>query len=149
MKKVLFVCLGNICRSPLAEGVARSLASKYGLDLQIDSAGTSNWHEGEPPCDRSIAVAARHGVDISSQRSRPIAHSDLDSFYDVIAMDRSNLSDLEAFGFKNVTLIGTYGGYEGADVPDPYHFHGSEGFEAVYEMIETCVRDLLETMQKR
>ena len=72
MKRILFVCLGNICRSPLAEGVAQYILEKEGLNLVVDSAGTSNWHEGEAPCSHSIKIARENEVDISQQRSRPI-----------------------------------------------------------------------------
>ena len=143
MKKILFVCLGNICRSPLAEGIARKHAEEKGLDLHIDSAGTSDWHEGKSPCEHSIKVAKDHNVDITQQRSRPITKKDTVYFDCVVAMDEQNRKDLEIFGFESVYKLGDFGGYGGADVPDPYFFNGFEGFEKVFEMIDKCVQDLL------
>lgn len=144
MKKILFVCLGNICRSPLAEGVAQYIAQQKDLDLEIDSAGTSNWHEGEKPCGHSIKVAGQNGIDISKQRSRPVTKQDITYFDCVVAMDEQNKSDLENFGFTYVYKLGNFGGYQGSDVPDPYFFPGFEGFEKVFEMVENCVSDFLE-----
>lgn len=144
MKKILFVCLGNICRSPLAEGVARKYIEENGLDLYIDSAGTSNWHEGETPCDNSVRVAGNYGVDISAQRSRPITKEDIEKFDCVVAMDEENRKNLENFGFTKIYKLGDFGGYDGENVPDPYFFKGFEGFEKVFKMVERCVEDLLE-----
>jgi len=143
VKKILFVCLGNICRSPLAEGIAGMHAQKKKMDIQFDSAGTSNWHEGEAPCEHSVKVAKAHNVDIIQQRSRPITKKDIEDFDCVVAMDEQNRKDLEAFGFERVLKLGDFGGYAGADIPDPYFFNGFEGFEKVYEMIDRCVADLL------
>lgn len=142
--KILFVCLGNICRSPLAEGVAQSILEKEGLTLVVDSAGTSNWHEGEAPCDHSIKIARQNEVDISQQRSRPVTKQDIEEFDYVVAMDAQNKIDLENFGFTNVYKLGDFGGYRGANVPDPYFFPGFEGFEKVFEMVDVCVKDFLE-----
>jgi len=91
---VLFVCLGNICRSPLAEGALRAEARRLNLDLHVDSAGTGNWHAGEPPDRRAQAVAARHGVDISGLRARQVRVEDFRRFHHVIALDHDNLSEL-------------------------------------------------------
>ena len=144
MKRILFVCLGNICRSPIAEGVARYLIESRGLSLEVDSAGTSSWHEGEYPCAHSVKVAKLHGVDISAQTSRPVRSEDKENFDLIVAMDAQNKKDLEAIGFENIHLIGDFGSYSGTDVPDPYFFPGFEGFEKVYSMIETTVTDLIE-----
>jgi len=143
MKSILFVCLGNICRSPLAHGVAEKIAEEKNLALVIDSAGTSDWHEGEAPCDNSIRVAKQYQVDISQQHSRPITKEDIISFEYVVAMDRKNREDMVAFGFKNVYLLGDFSDYQGADVPDPYFFNGFEGFEKVYTMVSACVEDFI------
>jgi len=143
MKRVLFVCLGNICRSPLAEGVAKHIAQTQGFELEIDSAGTSSWHEGERPCDHSVKVAKQHGIDISSQISRPVKSEDHQHFDYIVAMDAQNRNDLESMGFQNVLLLGDFGGYGGKDVPDPYFFPGFEGFEKVFKMIRTATEDLL------
>ena len=144
MTCILFVCLGNICRSPLAEGVAQNILEKEGLNLMVDSAGTSNWHEGEAPCEHSIKIARQNEVDISKQRSRPITKQDIEDFDYIVAMDVQNKSDLENFGFTNVYILGDFGGYKGANVPDPYFFSGFEGFEKVFEMVDVCVKDFLE-----
>lgn len=147
MKKILFVCLGNICRSPLAEGVARKLIDEQNLSCHVESAGTSNWHEGEAPCENSVKIALHHGIDISNQRSRPITKLDITSFDYVIAMDTQNQADLKAFDFKKVYRLGEFGGYLGEDVPDPYFFKGFEGFEKVYDMIDICVQDIIEQIK--
>lgn len=141
-KSILFVCLGNICRSPLAEGIAQNLNEKYNLGLKIDSAGTGAYHIGEPPCDNSIKIAKQKGIDISSQKARQVKKEDFSKFDLIIALDNNNLKDLKNISCKNVKLLGDFG-YEGADVPDPYFFPGFEGFEKVYEQIETCIINLL------
>lgn len=148
-KKILFVCLGNICRSPLAEGVAQKHIEEQNLPLYVESAGTSNWHEGEAPCHNSIKVAQNYGIDISQQRSRPISKLDISTFDYIIAMDRQNQADLQSFGFKKIYRLGEFGDYRGADVPDPYFFKGFEGLEKVYEMVETCVKDILTQIENK
>ena len=143
MDRILFVCLGNICRSPLAHGVAEHIAQTNKLELYIDSAGTSDWHAGEAPCDNSIKIAQRYAIDISKQYSRPISKEDINAFTHVVAMDRQNKADMEDFGFSNVHLLGNYANFQGEDVPDPYFFNGFEGFEKVYQMISLCVEDFI------
>ena len=138
----LFVCLGNICRSPLAEGIAQRYAQERGLNLTIDSCGTGDWHEGEAPCADSIKVAKQHQLDISHQRARQIKPDDIIAFDQIIVLDDNNLRDLKAMGATNVSKLGFYG-YDNADVPDPYFFNGYEGFDKVYEMIDSCVSNLL------
>lgn len=150
MKKILFVCLGNICRSPLAHGIAQNISNNRLLNYEIDSAGTSNWHEGEAPCENSITIAKHHNIDISKQHSRTITDTDINHYSHVIAMDSQNKADMLNFGFKDVYLLGDFGGYNGKDVPDPYFFKGDnvlDGFEKVYTMIETCVEDFLNKVE--
>lgn len=147
MDRILFVCLGNICRSPLAHGVAEKIVNDKALALTIDSAGTSNWHEGEAPCDHSVTIANQYNVDITSQRSRPITKEDISLFKYVVAMDQQNRADLIAFGFEQVYLLGDYAGFRGEDVPDPYFFDGFEGFEKVYSMIDSCVEDFMKKIE--
>jgi len=141
MQSVLFVCLGNICRSPLAEGIAKSKAKKMALSIVIDSAGTGDWHLGEPPCENSIKVARMHGIDISTLRARQVTKEDLEQFDLIVALDESNLMNLKKMGAQNLVKLGNYG-YEGADVPDPYFFDGFEGFLEVFKMIDVCVNNL-------
>ncbi|MDA3945159.1 MAG: low molecular weight phosphotyrosine protein phosphatase [Helicobacteraceae bacterium] len=141
-KSILFVCLGNICRSPLAEALAKQFANKQGLDLVIDSCGTGSWHVGEAPCSDSIRVAKEHGLDISHQRARQINQEDLLYFDLIIVLDEKNLHDLKMMGAQNVHKLGAYG-YNNEDVPDPYFFPGYEGFDKVYNMIDTCVTNLM------
>jgi len=143
MRSILFVCLGNICRSPLAEGIAKKISKNLGLDLKIDSAGTSNWHEGEPPCEQSIKIAKENGVDISKQRSRPVCSEDKE-FDLIIALDAQNKEDLKSMGFENVRLLGEFGDLKGADIPDPFYFKDFSGFKKVYEMIESGIEGLFD-----
>ena len=143
MRSILFVCLGNICRSPLADGIANKIAREKGLELYIDSAGTSSFHKGESPCENSQKVAKKYGVDISKLKSRPIVPKDLEEFEIVVAMDEQNRKDLLSYGFKNVYKLGDFGGLGGKDVPDPYYYVGFKGFEVVYEMIQKGVEDLI------
>ncbi len=140
-KSVIFVCLGNICRSPLAEGVAKEYSKKNNLDIKIASAGTGSWHIGEPPCDNSIEVAKINGIDISNQRAQQIDKALIAEFDLIIALDDKNIADLKRMGVKPLKL-GDFG-YDGDDVPDPYFFPGFEGFDKVFEMIKICVENLL------
>lgn len=143
MDRILFVCLGNICRSPIAHGVAENIINKKNLGFNVDSAGTSDWHMGEAPCEYSIKIADQYNVDIRQQQSRPITKEDITLFNHIVAMDRQNKIDLEAFGFSNVHLLGDFGDFKGEDVPDPYFFDGFEGFEYVYNMVAVCVEDFI------
>jgi len=145
MNSILFVCLGNICRSPLAEGIAKQRADQLGLELLIDSCGTGDWHVGEPPCQDSIRIAKTHGLDISSQCSRQITQEDLVKFGLIVALDANNYRDLVSMGASNVVKLGDYG-FNGEDVPDPYFFPGYEGFDKVYNMIDSCVDNLLKSL---
>lgn len=142
MKSIIFVCLGNICRSPIADGIARQIVEQNSWNVLVDSAGTGSWHIGETPCENSIRVSKNHGLDISGLRARQVQKSDFEKFELVVALDDNNLRDLKALGATNIVKLGDYG-YDGADIPDPYFFDGFEGFEKVYEMIETCVTSLI------
>lgn len=141
MQSVLFVCLGNICRSPLAEGIFRKIAHERGLSqgLTIDSAGTGAWHVGEPPDKRAIATAARHGVDLSTQRARQAVPGDFHAFDLILAMDEDNHADLLEIdpGGGSAALELFLESHPGnlRSVPDPY-YGGPEGFERVYSLIE-------------
>ena len=146
MRSILFVCLGNICRSPLAEAILRDKAEAAGVPLDIDSAGTGSWHIGEAPCARSIAIAARYGLDIRALRARQVSREDADRFDLVVGLDAQNVADLEAMGFNNVIKLGVFG-HKGEDVPDPYFFPDSDGFDAVFKMIASCCEGLLASIR--
>lgn len=137
-KKVMMLCLGNICRSPLAEGVFKQCVenSKYAGMIEVVSAGTGSWHVGARPNTSSIKVAENNGVDISDQRARQLARSDLNEFDLILGMDRNNLEDLNALGSgkAQTDYFMNYAGVEGIDVPDPWG-QSIEAFEEVYEMI--------------
>ncbi|HKJ01139.1 MAG TPA: low molecular weight protein-tyrosine-phosphatase [Longimicrobiales bacterium] len=152
---VLFVCLGNICRSPLAEGVYCHLVEEEGLGehFVIDSAGTGAWHVGERPDRRSIAVAAHHGVELPG-RARQVTRDDLTRFDRVVAMDRDNLEALKELaprggGGARLHLLREFDpSGDGDEVPDPY-YGGPDGFEVVYQMIRrSCERLLAELRPK-
>jgi len=145
MRRVLFVCWGNICRSPIAEGIARSMAKEQNLDLIIDSAGTSQRYENEVPCPDSIKIAKQHDIDISRLRARTISRQDKTTFDYIIAMDAVIKEKLETLGYFNVDLLGNFSNYNGADVPDPYFFDDfeAEKLEEIYIMIEDCIKDFI------
>lgn len=145
MHSVIFVCLGNICRSPIAEGVAKKIVENKSLHVRIASAGTGGWHAGETPCVNSIKVASKHGVDISSFMASRITKKELEEFEYIIALDASNYNDLKQMGAKNLYKLGSFG-YNNEDVPDPYFFNGFEGFDKVYKMIESCVSRMFEEL---
>lgn len=148
--KVLFVCLGNICRSPLAESVFRHLARERGVEdrFELDSAGTSGWHVGAPPDRRSAATARARGVEVAG-RSRQLAARDLRRFDYVIAMDAENLAEIEALqaaagGTARVHRLREWDPERGAlDVPDPY-YGGARGFEDVHDIVERSCAALLD-----
>lgn len=151
---ILFVCLGNICRSPLAEGIFRSVAATVGADnrFAIDSAGTGAWHAGSPPDPRSIQVAARHGIDISAQRARAVSAADFENFDLLLGMDRSNVETLigrsPARAEHKVHLFLEYAGIGHRDVPDPY-YGGADGFETVYRMLHEASEALASKLGAR
>lgn len=147
--KVLFVCLGNICRSPTAEGVFRRLVEEAGLAerIHIDSAGTHAYHVGEPPDARAQAAAARRGVDLSRLRGRQASAADIHRFDYVLAMDRENLANLRAIcpagGESKLRLFLEFAPHgREKEVPDPY-FGGASGFDRVLDLIEAAARGLL------
>jgi len=149
---VLFVCTGNICRSPTAEGVLRALAKKRGvLDrLRIESAGTHDYHAGEAPDARSIQHAARRGYDLKPLRARQVTPRDFADFGWILAMDRGHLRLLEAIEPPEAdTRIGLFlahsARWHGLDVPDPY-YGGVQGFETVLDMVEEASARLLDAV---
>lgn len=145
---VLFVCLGNICRSPLAEAALRAEAERAGLDLTIDSAGTGDWHVGNPPDSRALAEARRHGIDISAYRARQITPEDFRRFTHILALDRSNLEHLQAMAPADASaslslLLDHVEGYEGQAVADPY-FGAADGFAETWRQVSMAARALAE-----
>ncbi|MGB0271905.1 MAG: low molecular weight protein-tyrosine-phosphatase [Schleiferiaceae bacterium] len=143
---VLMVCLGNICRSPLAHGI---LESKAPEDWYIDSAGTSGWHEGERPDTRSIITAKGRGLNIDQQRSRPFLAEDFERFDVIFAMDSSNYTNItrlapdEASKAKVRLIMNEAFPGENRQVPDPYT-GGQRGFEDVYDMLDLAIEKFLE-----
>jgi protein-tyrosine phosphatase len=150
MKRILFVCLGNICRSPMAEGVFLKVASERGLapPLEVDSAGTGSWHIGDPPDSRARQAAAARGVDISAQRARQVQVPDFDDFDLIAAMDRSNVTGLESLAPPHqrlkIRLFLEFAPQAGAlEVPDPY-YDGAAGFNHALDLIEAASHGLAE-----
>jgi protein-tyrosine phosphatase len=146
--KILFVCLGNICRSPTAEAVFRAFADKQGLACEIDSAGTGNYHIGEPPDTRSIEAGLARGYDMSDQRARQVSIEDFYAFDHILAMDESNLRNLLDIKPPNseakVELFLNYAKNPTKDksVPDPY-WSGRDGFDLVLDLLEDAAENLV------
>lgn len=140
--KILMVCLGNICRSPLAHGVLEHLAKQKGLDWEIDSAGTGNWHVGRQPDSRSIAIAKKYGVDISGQCCRQFEVNDFDIYDHIFVMDYSNLDDVKALARTDAdhTKISMF--LKDDVVPDPYY--DDTQFDPVYLMVEKRCKEIIE-----
>ena len=144
---VLFVCLGNICRSPLAEGALRAEAARLNLDLTVDSAGTGNWHAGEPPDERAQRTALRNGVDISGLRARQVRREDFRRFTHLIALDHDNLANLRRLAPSDATarlslLLDHVPGREGQAVADPW-FGDEAGFDATWADVSAGARALV------
>jgi protein-tyrosine phosphatase len=145
--RLLFVCLGNICRSPLAEAAMKAAAERFGITVEVDSAGTGDWHVGRPPDPRAIATAARHGIDIRDLRGRQVRPDDFARFDRVIALDAKNLADLSRLrpsdgGAALSLLLDHAPDRAGQDVADPY-FGEDDGFEIAWSDIMAGVDGLL------
>ncbi len=146
--------MGNICRSPTAEGVFRHFVEQAGLAdrIFVDSAGTHAYHVGEPPDRRARSAASRRGYSLDKIRARRVADTDFESFDHVIAMDRLNMAALrdraEPEHQSKIDLFLSYSSGDGVDVPDPY-YGGASGFERVLDMVEDASRGLLEELRRR
>ncbi|MBX3020954.1 MAG: low molecular weight phosphotyrosine protein phosphatase [Bdellovibrionales bacterium] len=156
MKKVLFVCLGNICRSPAAEGVFRDMVRQAGLEgkIKVDSAGTGGWHEGDSPDGRMIQHARQRGYDLSDLEARQIrAPEDLSEYDYILTMDSSNLRNVLALDVKKEhhhkvkPLVSFCRIHSVQEVPDPY-YREADGFEHVLDLIEDACRELLQHVKK-
>ncbi len=146
MAAILFVCLGNICRSPLAEAAFRRAAGAVGLEIHIDSAGTGDWHVGHPPDRRAQAVALRNGIDISAYRGRQVHAEDFEIFTHIVALDHSNLDDLRALCPAGARaeislLLDHLPGREGEAVADPY-FGDESGFDLTWAEVVAATEAL-------
>ncbi len=145
---ILFVCLGNICRSPLAEGVFRALVKERGVgeSFSVDSCGTGSWHVGKPPHEGSREIAKENGVSLQGIRARQITLKDLKTFDVVVTMDRSNLDDVKNFKVPHDRLfcLREYDEKQDSlDVPDPYY---TGDFQSVYDIIDRSCRALLDEL---
>ncbi len=153
MVNVLFICMGNICRSPSAEGYFQHIVKEAGLSdkIKTDSAGTHAYHIGSPPDSRAQAAANKRGIDLSTLRGRKVERSDFEKFDYVIAMDNSNFSDLEevAGGAANnlFMFLKFAEHFSETEVPDPY-YGGDQGFEHVLDLIEDASKGLLADIKK-
>jgi len=146
--KILMVCLGNICRSPLAEGIMKQKIKANNLDWEVDSAGTGYWHIGQKPDERSVAVAQKYGIDISKQEARQLKIHDLQRFDLIFAMDSTNYRNIKKFAQspeeeEKVELIMNLvkPGYN-QNIPDPYY--NNDGFEEVFKMLDAGCDKVIE-----
>ena len=149
---VLFVCLGNICRSPLAEAAFRAEAARAGLNATADSAGTADYHVGEPPDPRAIRTAARFGIDIAGYRGRQVQAADFDLFSHILAADHANLANLEriaprAHGAKLSLLLDLVPGRAGEALADPW-YGDEEGFLVTWNDVSAAARALIAELQQ-
>lgn len=147
--KILMVCLGNICRSPLAEGILKAKVNSP--EVLVDSAGTGHWHIGNRPDPRSIEVAKKHGLDLTNQRGRQFTQKDFDNFDYIFVMDTSNRNNVlelaknESDKQKVHLILDKLFPFENVDVPDPY-YGGNQGFEQVYQMLDQACNEIVKLL---
>lgn len=149
-RRVLFVCLGNICRSPAAEGVFRDMARTAGLDVETDSAGTSNWHTGAPPYEPMRRTAAQRGYDLSDLRARQFNVRDFQDFDLIVGMDDENMADIERLRPQGATAearrMTDFAPQAGAGhVPDPYY---TGDYDGALDLVEECARGLVKALSQ-
>lgn len=149
--KILMVCLGNICRSPLAEGILKTKVEQHALPWKVDSAGTSGWHSGELPDKRSIKIAEKYGIDITDQRSRKVRSIDYEEYDLIFAMDVQNHNDLLSLArpeevHKIKLILNESHPGENRSVPDPYW--DDNGFEKVFQMLEDACDKIISNYSK-
>ena len=154
MSRILFVCTGNICRSPTAEGVVKIIIKNNGMDslIKVDSAGTQGYHIGEPPDPRTCEAALRRGIDLSGYRARKVVPEDFQRFDLLLAMDRDNLALLQRgarpeYQAKLGLFMNYASRFDAEEVPDPY-YGGEQGFELVLDMIEDAGQGLIRALQR-
>jgi len=150
---ILFVCMGNICRSPLAEAAFRAVAADFGLEVEVDSAGTGGWHAGDAPDPRAQAEARRHGIDISDYRARQVVPADFRRFTHILALDADNLADLRAIAPTDATaslglLLDHAEGRAGESVIDPY-YGDRDGFERTWRDVHAAAEGLGLALSRR
>ncbi len=138
IKSIMFVCLGNICRSPLAEAIAKNIISELNLDIKIASAGTVGYHQNEMACEQSIKTAKKHGIDLTKHRAQKLTQKHIKEYDLFIVMDKTNYRDLKKYKL-NMKILGDFG-FDGKAVPDPY-FTGN--IELVFDMIERAIKNML------
>ncbi|MEM7177192.1 MAG: low molecular weight protein-tyrosine-phosphatase [Pseudomonadota bacterium] len=140
--RILCVCLGNICRSPMAEGALRKRAAEEGIAIEVDSAGTGAYHIGQPPDPRGLAAASARGYDNTAQRARQVADSDFHGFDLILAMDRANLRDLEARAPATARAEIRLFDAAGHEIPDPY-YGGPEDYDRTLDMVEAATEAMI------
>jgi protein-tyrosine phosphatase len=153
MVRVLFVCMGNICRSPLAQGIFENVLRREDLEREIfvDSAGTGRWHVGEPPDERALSAASLRGLDISAQRARQVRPEDCETFDYILTMDEENYLTVAALCRGSAVVrpfLDFAPGSPEREVPDPY-YGGPDGFERVIDLVEEASEGLLEDIRER
>lgn len=154
IQKILMVCLGNICRSPVAEGIMRAKLAQYGLPVEVDSAGTSNYHTGENPDQRSIRNAAKNGIDICKLKARQFQVSDFDAFDVIYVMDNQNFNDVlgmarnEADKNKVKLILSELSSHQVKHVPDPY-FGGEDGFQTVFNLLDEACENITRSISNQ
>lgn len=152
MERILFVCLGNICRSPMAEGAFRHYSNELNVEVELDSCGTGDWHVGDPPDQRMQETALNHGVDIRDLRARQFQVEDFDRFDRIYVMDTENKANVLKYArneddeAKVKLMLNEIYPNENRSVPDPY-FGGQQGFEEVYEMLMASAKKVLNELK--